>query len=82
VGCLYQFSSLRAQETSWNSGRKSVRTGGDGGQQENETLINMIKAHMNSQRLRERANKVFCTYIIASSLVFLWDSQVCQRVGL
>lgn len=43
--------------------------------------------HMWTQRLRQHAQVCmvrsrFSVYVIASSLVFLWDSQVCERVSL
>lgn len=46
------------------------------------------KAHMNSQTLREHAQglpglyKILCVYVMISSLVFMWDSCVCERAGL
>lgn len=42
--------------------------------------INMSKAHMYSQNLRQYVqglHQVLCSHFMASSLVFLWDSQMC-----
>ena len=52
------------------------------------SINHMSKAHMNSQRLRQQHRAcmglygVFCVYILAFNLVFLWDYQVYEEVGL
>ena len=73
--------SPRPGEPQGRGGRKSGRSRGDGRHQEKKALwINIRKAHTNSQRWNSMHRaclglyQVLCVYIMASSLVFSWDS--------
>lgn len=82
----FKFLPSKLREHGVQGGGQNERARGQWGRPENKSLrIKMSTAHMNSKRRDRWAQRlplVLHTYIMASSLVLLWDCWVCKWVGL
>ena len=84
--CGVSISSLhsRFRKPHGRERKKWYKSQEDGGNKENKTLyINLTKSHMNSHKLRQYGQGLSTSsgYLICLS-VFLWDSWVCEQIGL
>lgn len=89
---LHQFFPSDHKKPGRRRGRKSIKTRGDEGLQENKGPWERVnQREQSSYELSDWSNKHSyyldlhqnpCVYIIASTLIFLWDSWVRARVSL